>query len=139
MTAGDYPALEYTLPGDVVVLPSSDLRAIVDEPGTSVVVSPAQILRLTDHPQAGLTSRVLAALLAVPRNAGRAAGSLTRRVSLRDLELPELNPDEAEDLDALLTNLHNQRDTELARLAAYDDLLSSLTAGIADGALRIER
>ncbi|MGH4018952.1 MAG: N-6 DNA methylase [Pseudonocardiaceae bacterium] len=130
--------------GDVIVLAERGMHTMVDEDGGSVVLYPAQVLRLTRYRElsrAGeplwMRPRVLARLLTAPRNVARESGSLVRRVDLRSLELPILTPDEVTRLEEILADLDRQRADLTQRLAALNRLDTAILAGIADGAVRV--
>ncbi|GIJ11387.1 N-6 DNA methylase [Micromonospora andamanensis] len=145
-------AAEVTYAGDVVVLAADKIRAMVDEAGGSIVQSPAQVIRIPgfvdyqqgrpdaqgrprEHP--GMTPRVLAALLTAPRNAGRATGSLVRRVDLTRLVLPRLKTGEVVRLDEVLATIEESRRGAAEHLAAIERIQAALVAGVAEGALRV--
>ncbi|MGW3786965.1 N-6 DNA methylase [Micromonospora chokoriensis] len=142
-------AAKVTHAGDVVVLAGDRIRAVVDETGGSVVISPAQVVRIPGfvdyqkgrpdapkrHPM--MMPRVLAALLTAPRNADRATGSLVRRVDLSRLELPLLAPEEIVRLDEVLAAIEASRRRAAEHLAAIDAVHAALVAGVAEGALRV--
>jgi len=79
----------------------------------------------------------LAKLLEAPRNQQRSSGSLVRRVSVRDMDLPQLSPAEVTQLEAILIETESQRANLRRQLAALDNLADRLAAGFADGALAL--
>lgn len=81
----------------------------------------------------------LAQLLAAPRNQHRGSGSLVRRVSVRDMDLPGLAPEEVAELEAILKETDRQRADVRRQLAALDNLALRLAAGVADGDLALRR
>lgn len=98
------PAL--TKPEDVVLSPASgSLQAVVDREGGHLLARPLQGLRILD---ATLDPEVVATFLEAPRNRRFVTGSAYARVSLRDLELPVLNPAAAEALRQALVQLREQ-------------------------------
>jgi predicted DNA-binding transcriptional regulator AlpA len=139
--------VKLTLRGDLVLLPVSPLRIIVDDTGGSLVQSPAQILRILrgkpGKPDRGstvspwITPAVLAALLKAPRNEGRASGSRVLRDDLTAMELPDLPPHEVNRLEDMLEVLSALRHRAAERLAALDELREVLHSGVADGMLTV--
>ncbi|HEX6689069.1 MAG TPA: hypothetical protein VF085_10455, partial [Solirubrobacterales bacterium] len=98
------PAL--TKSGDIVLSPASGpLRAFVDRDGGHVLARPLQALRLRDG---FMDPGVVAAFLESPRNRRFVTGAAYARVSLRDLELPLLAPEDAEALRLALEGLNGQ-------------------------------
>jgi hypothetical protein len=91
-----------TQPGDILVSPGGGKpRAVVDDVGGNVLVSPVQALRIRRE---WLDPRVAAAFLASPRNRRFVVGSTAgfARLDLRDLELPVLTLEQTSRLrDAL--------------------------------------
>ena len=95
-----------TRSGDVVLSPASgSLRAAVDHHGGNLLARPLQGLRLLDPT---LDPEVVATFLEAPRNRRFVTGSAYARVSLRDLELPILDPPAAEALRRALVQLREQ-------------------------------
>lgn len=94
-----------TQPGDVIVSPGGGKpRAVVDEQGGSVLVSPVQALRIRRE---WLDPKVAAAFLTSPRNRRFVVGSTSgfARLDLRDLELPVLTHEQASRLRDALDHL----------------------------------
>lgn len=81
----------------------------------------------------------LACLLQAPRNQQRGSGSLVRRVSVGEMDLPVITPREVEELEAVLLEAGRQRDDVRRRLEALDGLAARISAGVADGALAVRR
>lgn len=127
-----------TSPGDVVILPTDPLRALIDSTGGRLVQSPAQVIRILRGDGPGrLTPHVLVAMLKAPRNATRARGSVVRRLDLKAAELPLLPSDELHRVDQLLRTLAQQQQHVAGRLAALERLVNTVGAGVADGALTV--
>jgi hypothetical protein len=98
------PAL--TKPGDIVLSPASGaLRAVVDREGGHVLARPLQAMRLLGG---FMDPEVVAAFLEAPRNRRFVTGAAYARVSLRDLELPVLAPQDSEMLRVALEELGEQ-------------------------------
>jgi hypothetical protein len=95
-----------TKSGDVVLSPASgSLRAAIDHHGGNLLARPLQGLRLLDP---SLDPEVVATFLEAPRNRRFVTGSAYARVSLRDLELPILDPPAAVALRQALVQLREQ-------------------------------
>jgi hypothetical protein len=91
--------------GDIIVSPASGkLRALVNEVGERVLATPLQALRFRTN---WLDPYVAAAFLESPRNRRFAKGANWgyARVDLRDLELPLLPVEEAQQLRSVLEQL----------------------------------
>lgn len=130
MTFGShYPSGQLTKSGDVVVCASPRVGAVVDTAGSSVVQTPARVLRITDEGQAHLVPAVLAADVSMVQGTG-----------IRDLRrwpIRVLAHDVVEALAATVPALDQEREMLLARIAALDDLSTHLFDGAASGALTI--
>ncbi|MGW1688527.1 hypothetical protein ACWCPO_28690 [Streptomyces albidoflavus] len=148
----DYPQAAVTERGDVLLLAEHGVRTHVDGLGGCVLLAPVQGLRITayaQHQQQRATGGPvgglwigpypLARLLAAPRNQLRSSGSLVRRVSVRDMDLPQLPPGEITELEAVLTEIDRHRTEVRCQLDALDTLAERLAAGVADGALALRR
>jgi hypothetical protein len=128
------PRMTLTRPGDVIILPESERpKAFVDEEGGNVIAAPLQAIRLQPE---GFEPQLVAALLA-SREAGRlATGTTVRRVKLRDLDLPVIDPEAGRVFGDLLKLLETeeQRATELAAAssALREALVSALWVGVVD-------
>ncbi|MEU1710243.1 N-6 DNA methylase [Streptomyces sp. NPDC005706] len=144
-----YPQAQTTERGDVFLLTEHGVRAQVDDAGGCVLLAPVQGLRIPAYrrflagevgpEQVWMRPHPLAKLLAAPRNQHRGSGSLVRRVSVRDMDLPELPPEEVAELEAVLTETDRQRADVRRQLAALDNLALRLAAGVADGDLTLRR
>jgi predicted DNA-binding transcriptional regulator AlpA len=146
-TLGRYPAATITEPGDVLVLAGRQLRAIVDDAGGSVLLTPAVGLRIPgyhkhsglfrDEPQrAWIGPYALAALLSADRNTARSAPRV-RAVSLHQLDVPALTPAEYDQLEQAALHLADLAEQARRQAAALDAFLATLATGVADGALAI--
>ncbi|MFD9292433.1 N-6 DNA methylase [Streptomyces sp. NPDC060030] len=149
-----YPQSLMTEQGDVFLLTEHGVRTQVDEAGGCVLLAPVQGLRIAAYRKylmdlaGGETARpeslwmrphALARLLAAPRNQQRGSGSLVRRVSVKDMDLPQLPAEEIADLEAVLAEAERHRADVRRQLAALDTLAERLAAGVADGDLRLRK
>ena len=149
-----YSTARITERGDVVVLAEHGVRCQVDPAGGCVLLSPVQGLRIAayrDHlvavtkgepvrPDAlWMRPHSLAQLLQSPRNQQRGSGSLVRRVSVRDMDLPQLPAQEIAELEAILTETERLRADVRRQLEALDHLAERISAGVADGDLALRR
>lgn len=149
-----YPQALTTERGDVFLLTEHGVRTQVDDAGGCVLLAPVQGLRISayrKHLEAlakgepvrpedlWIRPQPLARLIAAPRNQQRGSGSLVRRISLRDMDLPQLPPEEIAELEAVLTETERQRAEVRRQLAALDALAERLAAGVADGELALRR
>ncbi|MFF3288414.1 hypothetical protein [Streptomyces sp. NPDC003023] len=148
----DYPQAKLTDKGDVLLLTEHGVHAQVDDAGGCVLLAPVQGVQITAYRKylaelaAGGRVRpetlwmrpyTLAALLSAPRNQQRTSGSLVRRVSVRDMDLPQLSPQEVAELEAVLVETERHRAEVRRQLAALDTLAEQLAAGVADGELLV--
>ncbi|HST70544.1 MAG TPA: N-6 DNA methylase [Solirubrobacterales bacterium] len=116
-------SLTLTNPGDVVLSPASgSLKAAVDTEGGHLLVRPLQGLRILDG---SMDPEVVAAFLESPRNRRFVTGSAYARVSLRDLELPLLEPEAAEALRVVFDQLREQEALTADLLASARKLRST--------------
>ncbi|MFE7617717.1 N-6 DNA methylase [Streptomyces sp. NPDC057496] len=149
-----YPQTVMTEQGDVFLLTEHGVRTLVDDAGGCVLLAPVQGLRITAyrkyltglakeepaHPASlWMRPHPLAQLLAAPRNQQRGSGSLVRRVSVRDMDLPQLPPDEVVELETVLIETDRHRAEVRRQLAALDTLAKRLAAGVADGDLSLRK
>ncbi|MFG2598803.1 N-6 DNA methylase [Streptomyces sp. NPDC048462] len=149
-----YPQSQMTEQGDVYLLTEHGVRTRVDDAGGCVLLAPVQGLRIAAYRKylmdlaagemvrpEGLWMRphALARLLAAPRNQQRGSGSLVRRVSVKDMDLPQLPPEEIADLEAVLAETERHRAEVRGQLSALDTLSERLSAGVADGDLRLRK
>ncbi|MEU6758396.1 hypothetical protein [Streptomyces sp. NPDC046685] len=149
-----YPQARYTEAGDVLLLTEYGVHAHVDDAGGCVLLAPVQGLRITAyqaykadlakgkdvHPERlWMRPHPLAALLTAPRNQQRGSGSLVRRVSVRDMDLPQLAPPAVADLETVLVETERNRAEVRRQLAALDTLAERLAAGVADGDLLVRK
>lgn len=149
-----YPQAVATERGDVLLLNEHGVRAMVDETGGHVLLTPVQGLRIAAY-RASLSDRAnqgaggpdalwmrpqaLAQLIQAARNQQRASGSLVRRVSVRDMDLPVLPPAEVAELETILSETERRRAEVRIQLEALDQLAERLSAGVADGALGLRQ
>ncbi|MER7845338.1 N-6 DNA methylase [Kitasatospora sp. NPDC096077] len=144
-----YPQAVTTERGDVFLLTEHGVRTRVDATGGCVLLAPVQGLRIPAYREllAGkvrpeevwMLPHPLAQLLAAPRNQQRGSGSLVRRVSVRDMDLPGLPPEEIAELESILAETDRQRAEVGRQLEALDNLALRLAAGVADGDLALRR
>ncbi|MHB9860006.1 DNA methyltransferase family protein [Streptomyces sp. YIM S03343] len=149
-----YSSAKITERGDVIVLAEHGVRCQVDEAGGCVLLSPVQGLRISSYrehllavakgepvgPDAlWMRPHTLAQLLQSPRNQQRGSGSLVRRVSVRDMDLPQLPAEEVTELEAVLAETERLRADVRRQLAALDRLAARVSAGVADGDLALRR
>ncbi|MEU1224476.1 N-6 DNA methylase [Streptomyces microflavus] len=149
-----YPQSLMTEQGDVFLLTEHGVRTQVDDAGGCVLLAPVQGLRIVAYRKylmdlaEGETARpeslwmrphALARLLAAPRNQQRGSGSLVRRVSVKDMDLPQLPVEEIADLEAVLAETERHRAEVRRQLSALDTLAERLAAGVADGDLRLRK
>jgi len=149
MSLAGFNAAGVTEPGDVILLADDELRVIVDEDGGSVLLFPAQGLRIPavrkhlstflDEPQKPwIRPYALAALLRADRNSTRTGGSLVRRAGLHQIQLPHLAERDLDILDEALYQLHEATQQARDRAAALERLQARIGDGIADGAFTLE-
>jgi hypothetical protein len=144
-----YPQARTTERGDVFLLTEHGVRTRVDDAGGCVLLAPVQAVRIPAYrkflakearpEEVWMRPHPLAQLLAAPRNQQRASGSLVRRVSVRDMDLPVLPPEEIAELEAILAETDRQRAEVRRQLEALDNLALRLAAGVADGDLALRR
>lgn len=149
-----YPSAKITEKGDVLLLAEHGVRCQVDAAGGCVLLAPVQGLRIVayrDHvrnvalgepvrPDAlWMRPHSLARLLQAPRNQHRGSGSLVRRVSVRDMDLPQLPADEIAELEEILTEAERSRAEVRRQLETLDRLAERISAGVADGDLALRR
>jgi hypothetical protein len=149
-----YPKAATTERGDVLLFTEHGVTTRVDNAGGCVLLAPVQGLRIAAYrkyltevakgssvPPESVWMRPypLAKLLAAPRNQQRGSGSLVRRVSVRDMDLPQLAPEEVAELEAVLAETDRHREEVQRRLDALDTLARRLAAGVADGELSLRR
>lgn len=145
----EYPQAQTTERGDVFLLTEHGVRTRVDDAGGCVLLAPVQGLRIlayrrflaeeVEPEEVWMRPHPLAQLLAAPRNQHRGSGSLVRRVSLRDMDLPQLPLQEIAELEAILAETDRQRAEVRRQLEALDNLTLRLAAGVADGDLALRR
>ncbi len=149
-----YPNAATTEAGDVFLLTEHGVRSRVDETGGCVLLAPVQGLRITalrEHRRreaegervgpADLWMRpqTLAQLLQAPRNQRRSSGSLVRRVSVRDMDLPHVSGAEVAEAEAILSETERLRAELRHQLETLDELSARLAAGLADGVVGVRR
>ncbi|MFC9829185.1 N-6 DNA methylase [Streptomyces albogriseolus] len=149
-----YTSAKRTEAGDVLLLAEHGVRCLADMVGGCVLLSPVRGLRIKAYQehvrnvaQGGpvrpdalwMRPHSLARLLQAPRNQHRGSGSLVRRVSVRDMDLPQLPPEEIAELEAVLAETERLRADVRRQLEALDRLAERISAGVADGGLALRR
>ncbi|MFI7308257.1 N-6 DNA methylase [Streptomyces hygroscopicus] len=149
-----YPKAATTEAGDVLLLTEHGVRSRVDETGGCVLVAPVQGLRIAalrehrrreaegepvDPADLWMRPQTLAQLLQAPRNQRRSSGSLVRRVSVRDMDLPQVSGAEVAEAEAILSETERLRAELRHQLETLDELSARFAAGLADGAVTIRR
>jgi hypothetical protein len=118
--------LPLTEAGDVVISPvSGPIRAVVDREGGNVLASPLQALRLVDGV---MDPEVVAAFLENERNWRFLTGSSYARLSVRDLEIPLLPPQDAAALQRALGALNDQERIALDLVSSAKELRRALVS-----------
>ncbi|MGP3952840.1 hypothetical protein [Streptomyces sp. 7N604] len=149
----EYRSATVTERGDVLLLAEHGVRCRVDDAGGCVLLTPVQGLRITayhrhlretgEKPTTSdplwMRPQTLAQLLQAPRNQHRSSGSLVRRVSVREMDLPQLSPPEIAELEKLLTETERLRAEVRRQLEVLDGLAERVSAGVADGYLELGR
>ncbi|MFE5325783.1 N-6 DNA methylase [Embleya sp. NPDC056575] len=149
-----YPQAMITERGDVFLHTEHGVRTRVDDAGGCVLLAPVRGVRIPAYreylagPKAKrlvrsdslwMRPQPLAHLLAAPRNQQRGSGSLVRRVSVREMDLPLLRPEEIEELEVILHETDRHREEVRRQLDALDALARRVAAGVADGELALRR
>ncbi|MCQ8832371.1 SAM-dependent methyltransferase [Streptomyces malaysiensis] len=149
-----YSKAATTEAGDVLLLTEHGVRSRVDETGGCVLLAPVQGLRIAalrahrrreaegepvDPADLWMRPQTLAQLLQAPRNQRRSSGSLVRRVSVRDMDLPQVSGAEVAEAEAILSETERLRAEVRRQLGALDELSARLAAGLADGAVAVRR
>jgi hypothetical protein len=133
-----YERASFTEPGDVVVTAVPRFGALVDEDGFHVVAFPARVLRVRRDAERPLRPRVLAELLRAAAQAHpRAGGAVRAGRGLEDIEIPDLDPDEAARFDVLLARIARREAHLREYAAALEELRRITAAGLADGTLTL--
>lgn len=141
---GQYNAAAVTEPGDVIVLTGDQLRAIVDEQGGSVLLTPVQGLRIPGHvkhsslhrdepQQAWIGPYALASLMIADRNIARG----DRRAGLDHLDVPVLSPTELQQLDLAAQELTELVEQAQQQANGLDAARRRLATGVAAGAFSL--
>ncbi|MEU6535783.1 hypothetical protein [Streptomyces sp. NPDC047000] len=135
--AAEYDRVALTEPGDVVYTLTPRLGVYVDHDGFSVVAFPARVLRVNPDAARPLTPRVLAALLGAARGTARSPGAVRPARRVEDYQLPDLEPDEVQNLDALLAEADYRQHLLRAQADALAEARRLTVAGLADGTLTL--
>lgn len=137
--AAAYDHAAFTEPGDIVITTSPHVSLMVDHDGFSVAAFPARVLRVNPDAERRLTPRVLAALLGAARNTGRSPSAVRAARRIEDFALPDLDPTDIEQLDALLADIERRQELLRSQDAALAEIRRLTVAGFADGTLTIDR
>lgn len=135
--ADRYPQARPTEPGDVLVTTVPAFGACVDRDGFAVAEFPVRILRIAEASQAGLTPRVLAALLAAEAQGTRPGGAVRAAPRLEDHVVPLLTPDQLARLDSLLAELDFRRDHAQREVDMLGELTRITVTGLINGTLTL--
>ncbi|WP_285600511.1 hypothetical protein [Kineosporia sp. NBRC 101731] len=136
--AAQYERVTLTEPGDVVYTLAPHLGLYVDHDGFCVVAFPARILRVNLTADRPLTPRVLIALLGAARGTRRSPSAVRPARRIEDYQIPDLNPDEVSNFDALLAEIERRESLLRAQADALAEARALTTAGLADGTLTLD-
>lgn len=139
LLATAYDRVVLTEPGDVVYTLTPRLGMYVDHEGFGVVAFPARALRVNPDAERPLTPRVLAALLRAARNTGRSPSAVRAARRVEEYQLPDLDPDEVERLEAVLAQTERREGMLRAQADALAEARGLTVAGLADGTLTLGR
>ncbi|MBT2500101.1 hypothetical protein J7E25_13495 [Agromyces sp. ISL-38] len=128
LLADRYPSARLTEPGDVVFVTSPRPRAWVDERGSSVVIAPARVLRISATDAAGLVPEVLAADV---------SGQLIRSRDWRAWRARRVVQGQGAPLAAVFRDIRDARDEARRRIDDLTRLESLITAGVTAGTLKL--
>ncbi|MFD4469672.1 hypothetical protein ACFWPA_15440 [Rhodococcus sp. NPDC058505] len=132
-----HPSGRYTEPGDIVYCTSPEFGAIVDVEGSSVVLAPARIMRVTDPLASGLVPELIAGHLRAAGVGDRATGAVRRGKPWRAWEIPRIDPSRVPAVTAALADLRRRRQAAAELVATIDRLTDTLVDGVGRGALVI--
>ncbi|MFC4603150.1 hypothetical protein [Rhodococcus kronopolitis] len=132
-----YPNGRYTEPGDIVFCTSPAFGVLVDVEGSSVVLAPARILRVTDPLASGLVPELIAGHLRATGIGDRAPGAIRRGKPWRSWEIPRIDPERVPAVTAALADLRHRRKAAEDLLATIERLTDTVVDGVGRGALVI--
>lgn len=132
-----HPNGRYTEPGDIVFCTSPEFGVFVDALGSSVVLAPARILRVTDPLVSGLVPELIAGHLRSTGIGDRGPGAVRRGKPWRAWEIPRIDPDRVPAVTAALADLRRRRQAAEDLLATIDRLTDTVVDGVGRGALVI--
>jgi hypothetical protein len=124
----DHPAGRLTEPGDIVFCTSPRPAAMVDTEGTSVVVFPARILRISSSSPNGLLAEIIATDISAQQPGNR---------RWRHWLLRRVRPTEGPALAQAIAAIRSEQAIARGRLTQLDELASLLIAGTAAGTLTL--
>jgi hypothetical protein len=133
-----YPRGRYTDPGDVVFTTAPRFGAVVDTEGSSVVLAPARILRITDARRSGLIPDVVARHLVRTAPGHRPAGAIRAGTGWRAWMLPVVDPATVPAVTEALAEMAGYRRRLADLLATVDDVADTVTAGLAAGTITVQ-
>lgn len=125
--AADYPSGRLTEPGDVVFLAGARPAAWIDREGSSVVMSPARVLRINHDDDAGLIPDILAVDVS----------SSTPGTPWRTWTARRVGTDQRKPVARVLADLRSERAAVLERLAKLDELEQLIVTGATAGILTL--
>lgn len=131
------PNGRYTEPGDIVFCTGPEFGVIVDAEGSSVVLAPARVLRVTDPAESGLVPELIARHLAAAGIGDRTAGAVRRGKPWQTWEIPRIDPRDVPAVTATLTRLRRRRTQAAEVVAGLDRLTDALVDGVGRGALTV--
>ena len=132
-----YPSARYTEPGDIVFCSGARFGAVVDHEGSSVVVFPARVIRITDASSSGLIPDVIAAHLNSSGLDSRPPRAIRSSATWKRWEIPRVRTDRAVATIDAVDSLRHQRVTALQLLDHIEQLTNTLVDGLAHGVLAI--
>ena len=135
--AAEYPHVSLTEPGDVVYTTGPEFGVVVDHEGTSVVAFPARVLRVNRRARRTLKPRVLALLLEGASSNRRPQGAVRAARGVGEIALPDMHPEEAARLEAVLAETERRRALLDEQYAELDTIRLLSAAGFSDGTLAV--
>nr|WP_246045065.1 hypothetical protein [Rhodococcus oryzae] len=132
-----YPSGRYTEPGDLVFCTSPGFGVVVDVEGSSVVVSPARIMRIADPASSGMVPELIARHLLAKGVGARPSGAIRSGHAWKGWEIPRIPPDRVPAVTEALHDLRERRRAATELLDNLDQLTTTLIDGVAHGALTV--
>src|SRR5699024_6669474 len=127
--AAEYPHVALTKPGDVSYTSSPEFGVLADHEGTSLVASPARVLRVNPAASKALSPRVLVLLLEGASSVRRPAGAVRAARGVSEGIVPDLPPSEVARLDAFLAEVDRRRELLDAQYPELDTIRRLSAAG----------